>query len=154
MSILLDTHEIPEKGKVQLKIDRSFEIKITAETARRTVNRWLLDEVSSLLGVDPPTLVVGEQVVWRVPVWMSFPHTGRAGIVGVVDVNVETGRMNNSPDCKTAIERQAQALAAKQPPYHLHEAPADYLAQNIPPSPPVYTLDDGTLTITAPSEEG
>ncbi len=146
MIILLDTHTIPEKGRVELKVDRSFEIKVTDEEARRQVNRWLLNEVSYLIGADEPTLVVGdEQVVWRVPAWIGFPHTGRAGNVGSVDVDVETGEMNNTPKCKANIERQAQILAEQQPPYQPKEVPTDYLAKNIPPAPKAHIRNDGTI---------
>ena len=154
MPILLDTHKIPTKGKVDLKVDRSFEIKITAEEAQRRVNRWLLNEVSYLIGADAPTLVVGdERVVWRVPAWIGFPHTGRAGNVGTVDVDVETGAMNNTPECKTNLERQAQVLAEQQPPYRPKEVPTEYLAKNVPPAPEVHTLDDGTMTIATSSDQ-
>ncbi len=76
MTILLDSQPIPPKGKVDLKVERSFEIKITAEEARRQVNRWLLNEVSCLIGADEPTLVVGEErVVWRVPAYLQRLQT-------------------------------------------------------------------------------
>jgi len=153
MTILLDTYTIPEKGKVELKVDRTFEIKVTAEEARHKVNRWLLNEVSCLIGADTPTLVVGEQgVVWRVPAWIGFPHTGRAGVVGTVDVDVETGEMDNTPECKTEIERQAQALAEQQPPYRSREVPTEYLAKNAPPAPQTHILDDDTINVVAPSK--
>ncbi|MCP4683198.1 MAG: hypothetical protein GY864_12755, partial [Desulfobacterales bacterium] len=56
---------IPEEGPVELKVDRSFEIKVTAEQARRQVNRWLHNEVSYMMRALNPTLAVGERVVWR-----------------------------------------------------------------------------------------
>ena len=56
-----------------MKVDRSFEINVTAEEARRHVREWLREEVSLLIDAEPPTLVVGDQVVWRVPAWISFP---------------------------------------------------------------------------------
>jgi hypothetical protein len=73
MTIIIEPYTIPEKGTVELKIERSFDIKVTSEEARRQVNRWLLNEVSYLIGADSPTLVIGERVVWRVPAWLS-PH--------------------------------------------------------------------------------
>ena len=154
MTIILEAYTIPEKGKIELKVERSFDIKVTAEEARRQVNRWLHNEVSILIGADPPTLVVGDQVVWRVPAWIGFPHTGRAGIVGTVDVDVSTGAMDNTPECKAEIERRAEALAAQQPPYRpKSEVPEAYLPKNVPPAPKLYILDDGTLVVAAPSEK-
>lgn len=150
MTILLDPYVIPKKGKVELKVERSFEIKVTAEEAQRQVNRWLLNEVSYLIGADPPTLVVGEQVVWRVPAWIGFPHTGRVGVVGVVDVDVTTGAMNNTPECKAEIERRAEELAARQPPYQPKgEVPEAFLPKHIPPAPKVTIAEDGQLQVVS-----
>jgi hypothetical protein len=153
MTVLLDPYTIPEKGKVELKIERSFEIKITAEEARRQVNRWLRDEVSLLISADLPTLVIGEQVVWRAPVWISFPHTGRAGIVGTIDVDVTTGAMSNTPERQAELEQQAEAVAARQPPYFPKKAPEQYLARNASSIPKLRILEDGTLTSVTPTEQ-
>lgn len=117
MTIIIDFYTIPEKGKVELNVQRSFEIKITAEEARYQVRWWLRDEVSMLIDADPPMLVVGEQVVWRVPAVFSAPGAGRVGVVGAVEVDVTTGEMNITPECKAAIEYQAEALAKRLPPY-------------------------------------
>ncbi len=151
MTILLDPYSVPEKGKVELKIDRSFEIKVTATEAQHKVRWWLRDEVSMLIDADPPTLVIGEQVVWRVPAWIGFPHTGRVGIVGVVDVDVKTGAMNNSPECKTQIERRAEEVAAHQPPYQSKgPVPEKYRPKHIPPAPQII-FDETDLPMVVPT---
>ena len=130
MTIILDNYTIPEKGKVELAA--SFEIKVTAEEARRKVNRWLLEFVSAQMGGETPTLIVGERVVWRVPAYISFPHTGRAGLAGYVDVDVKTGEINNSPERQAEIEKFATEIAKQQPPFKLRETSVEYLAKNIP----------------------
>lgn len=148
MNITLDHCMIPEKGIVELKINRLFEIKVTAEEARRKVNRWLMNEVSMMIGAEAPTLVVGEQVVWRVPAWIGFPHTGRAGTVGTVDVDVQTGDMDNTPEVKAKIERCAEAVAARQLPYQPRpELPAQYLAKGVPPAPKLTIAEDGYVRL-------
>jgi hypothetical protein len=155
MTILLDPYTIPEKGEVELKIDRSFEIKVTAEEARHKVRWWLRDEVSMLIDADPPTLVIGEQVAWRVPAWIGFPHTGRAGVVGTVDVDVNTGAMNNTPECKAEIERQAEEVAARQPPYQPKgPVPEKYRPKHIPSAPQIVFDEAGLpVVVPAPSQE-
>jgi len=50
MTIILDNYLIPEKGKVEL--NASFEIKVTSEEARRKVNRWLLEFVSTQMAAS------------------------------------------------------------------------------------------------------
>ena len=60
MTIILEPYTIPEKGKVELNVKHSFEIKVTAEEARGQVNRWLHEHVTMLIGAEAATLVVGE----------------------------------------------------------------------------------------------
>jgi hypothetical protein len=151
MTIILNQYTLPEKGKVDLKVDRSFEIKITAEEARRQVDRWLLNEVSCLIGAEAPTLIIGERVAWRVPARIGFPDVGRVGIVGTVEVDVETGEMDNTSECKAAIERRAEELATQLPPYRPRsEVPEAYLAKNVPPAPRLDLPDDDEEPIVAP----
>ena len=148
--IILDDYTIPEKGKVELNVKRSFDIRVTAEEARRRVDRWLLNEVSYMIGAETPTLVIREQVVWRVPAWFSAPDVGQVGVVGIVEVDVNTGAMNNTPACKAEIERCAEEWAARLPPYQPKgEAPAVYLAKNVPPAPKLILDADGFPTIVA-----
>jgi len=154
MTIILDSYTIPEKGVVEINLNRSFEIKITAEEARRQVNRWLLNEVSYLMSADAPTLVIGEHVVWRVPAWITFPDVGRAGVVGLVEVDVTTGLMNNTPECKAEIERCAEKVAAHLPPYQpIREVPTEYLAKDVPPAPTLILHEDKPPTVVTTSAE-
>jgi hypothetical protein len=151
MTIVFEPYLIPEKGKVQLKIDRSFEIKVTAAEARRQVRWWLRDEVSMLIDAGLPTLIVGEQVVWRVPAVFSAPGAGRVGEVGVVDVDVTTGAMNATPAHKAAIARQAEKLAVGLPPYQ-PKGPVSpqYRPRHIPPAPKII-LDNQGLPVVRPT---
>jgi hypothetical protein len=36
-------------------------------------------------------------------------------VVGAVDVDIETGEMDNSPGCKAEIEHRAEEIAARLP---------------------------------------
>lgn len=117
MDILLNHVILPDHGEVELKFDRKFTINISAEQARRQVNRWLLLEVSTMIGAEAPTLVLKDSVVWRVPAVFTAPHVGAVGVVGTIEVDVQTGQMNNTPDCKALIEQCAQKLATRLPPY-------------------------------------
>ncbi len=153
MTIVLDQWMLPEKGIVELNVHKSFEIKVTAEEARRSVNRWLMDEVSYMIGAEPPTLVVGERVVWRVPAWIGFPHTGWAGTVGSVDVDVQTGEMDNTTARKVEIERCAEAIAARMPAYQPSlETPVEHLAKHLPPAPRLQITQDGMVVFANPTE--
>jgi hypothetical protein len=135
MTITLESYTIPKQGMVHLQVSRSFEIKITDEEARRQVNRWVHNEVSYLMRGLPPTLVVGEQVVWRVPVSIGFPRLGQMGIVGMVEVDVEIGTMNTSPDLQAQLIREAEKIADRLPPYQPRQtASTAYLAKHLSPA--------------------
>ena len=99
MTIILTNVTLPERGQVAINL--SFEIKVTAEEAKRKVTWWLREEVSMLIYGETPTLVVGERPVWRVPAWIAFPSTGPLGEVGTAEVNADTGEMLNPEGFKS-----------------------------------------------------
>ena len=105
MAIILDNYVIPEKGQVDIDFKLSFEIKHTAVQAKRTVNDWLLNEISYLIGADLPTLILHEKPAWRVPVWLTLPGTKHKEIIGYVDVDVETGQIIDPANSKIKIEQ-------------------------------------------------
>ncbi len=138
MNVMLDNYTLPETGWVAFNVYVAFEIRVTAEQARRKVDTWLLNEVSYLMGAEPPTLVLGQRPVWRVPARISFPSTGPAGIVGTIDVDVETGETyGNTPERKAEMERCGEAIAVKLPPFQVKELPPDYIT-NLNPPPKVF----------------
>ena len=103
-----------------------------------------MTEVSNLIGADTPTLVVLHQrAVWRVPAWLGFPRQGRVGTVGTVDVDAESGQMNNSPACKAALTQRAKELAAMLPPYRTQQTvPPECLVPDGLRMPPVNRLSE------------
>ncbi|MEM7532993.1 MAG: hypothetical protein AAF639_12510 [Chloroflexota bacterium] len=75
------------------------EVIITADDARRQVNRWLCNEVAMLFIARTPSLVTGDNghsPHWRVPVFYVTPSAGEVGQLGEIDVDVKTGEMNNT----------------------------------------------------------
>lgn len=137
MTILLDHYTLPERGLVKLIINQDFEIKITAEEARRQVDRWLFDQVSYMMTAEPPTLVLGERIVWRVPAVLTAPQVGRVGLVGTVDVDVQTGQMANTLELITALQQAGIALGNRLPPYQPgRQLPSDYWANDLQPTQP------------------
>ena len=132
MIIILDKQPIPEKGTFEIR--QSVDILVSAKEARDSVNSWLLNEVSYMMGAEEPTLVVGDRVVWRVPAVLTAPHVGHVGMAGAVDVDVQTGNLNTSPILKEQILRGARELAADLPAYSprsSRDVPAEYVAERI-----------------------
>jgi hypothetical protein len=136
MTIILDNYIIPEKGRVDIQVDYSFDINLTAVQAKRLVNSWLLNEVSLLLGAKAATLVIGERPVWRVPVWVGLADMERAEVVGVVDVDVEKGDILAPDACRAEIVAYLEtAVKPTLSPHHhpIRELPPDYLDNLTPP---------------------
>jgi hypothetical protein len=155
MTIIIDPFTLPDKGKVELNVQRSFEIKVTAEEARRRVNRWLHDHVTMLIGAELPTLVVGEQVVWRVPVVFRVPDLGRVGVVGTIEVEVSSGVMSISTNLSAELETKAEELAQRLPPYQPKgPVPERYRPKHIPPAPTIVLDEAGfPMVVTSPTQE-
>ncbi|MEZ4664585.1 MAG: hypothetical protein R2911_44200 [Caldilineaceae bacterium] len=113
--VLLDAYALPTKGPVKLNVTSSFTINVSAAEAQHQVHKWLIDEVSCNIGADSPTLILSEPPMWRVPAYLSLPPYGRLGQVGVVDVDVESGKLNNPADSLKAIEEAAQKISQRLP---------------------------------------
>ncbi len=122
MAVLLELETLPTQGAVSLRIDYSFNIKVTAHQAQRQVDRWLLNEVSYLMGAGEPMLVVAHQVVWRVPVYLSTPDLGQLGPLAQVQVTVDNGMLEISTQLKTEIWQQAEKWLKTLPPYHPYKS--------------------------------
>lgn len=136
MNIILENYTLPERGHVDVKVNVSFEIKVSAEDARKKVERWLDEEISMLLGADAPALAVGKQTVWRVPIWIGFPSTGKIPGVGAILVDVQTGEIKDPERSKAEIlshlEKEIKPRLPKERTL-IHELPADYLTNLNPP---------------------
>jgi len=132
MIIILDKHPVPEKGTFEIR--QSVNILVSAQEARDSVNSWLLNEVSYMMGAGNPTLVVSDRVLWRVPAVLTAPHVGHVGMSGTVDVDVQTGEFDTSPPRKEQILQGARELATDMPSYSprtSRDVPAEYLAEKI-----------------------
>lgn len=88
--------QIPQSGQLDLTIHVSTPVNYSADAARRIVGRFVANEISYLLRAGDPSLVVGTQIWWRVPVVLALPQHGEVGQVGSVDVSVDTGAYNVS----------------------------------------------------------
>jgi hypothetical protein len=134
MQVVFEKFDLPEAGVFEFDLHRTIDLRITAIQARRTVKRWLFDEVSMLISADEPTLVVGEQVAWRVPAYFSAPGVGRVGVVGTVDVDIKSGNIIDPAKCKLEIEREASKLASHLLPFTPFKVPPQYIPKHIPPA--------------------
>ena len=117
MPIILEKYSIPASGHLELSVNISTEIKISADEARRRVNGFLLNNLSYLMVSDREAeLVVGEKVCWRIAIHHTLPGFGSVGRIGTIDVDVETGEIQPaSPEQIEEMKRRAKILAGSYP---------------------------------------
>jgi len=108
--VLVQKTNLLEGQRVCLQIVPPM-VQVTARTAKRKVTRFLLDEVSYLMGAEQPKLTQAERLVWRVPIVLTYPTHGTVGQVGFIDVNAENGDLLLTLKMIEDIKHHAQALA-------------------------------------------
>ncbi len=72
-----------------------YEIPISPNVARRKANGFLAGYVSMMALAGQPTLILseGEPPLWRVPATLRLPKFGEIGLLGMVEVNAQTGQL-------------------------------------------------------------
>lgn len=134
-TIILDEIDLPESGPAEIEVKRSFTIGISATCARRTVNGWLMLKVSTSMLGDTPSLVIADRMVWRVPILFTATHVGPVGIIGSVDVDVQSGEVLPETANIEEMYCRIEELAKTPPPFKLREVPEEYLAKDLPVTP-------------------
>ena len=94
----------------------SARINITDIAAQRKVSRLLLDLVGTQLYGESPSLVAGQRLVWRVPVWLGLPPAGPVGQVGTLDVDTQTGEVLYTQQLLDELAERGEALAQRTTP--------------------------------------
>ena len=79
------------QSKINLKIEVTAEINVSAFVARQKSNRFLITQAGDQLCAGDPELVVGPKVSWRVPVQYAPSRRGLLGIVGHLMVDADNG---------------------------------------------------------------
>src|SRR5262245_60938582 len=111
--IELEEAILPAQAKIKVELSITSEINITSYTAQRKVSKLLLDEVANLLYGERPNLVVGQRLLWRVPVWLGLPTIGPVGQVGVLDVDAQTGEILFTQEILAELLERGNALARR-----------------------------------------
>lgn len=141
VSVMLEKMSLPSTGVVKVQVDYTFDLKISAEEAQHLVHSWLGGDVSYMIRADEPTLVIDEDksgrplAHWRIPAILTATHLGDVGVVGQVDVDVETGEIRDAKRCAELILSNAKNLATTMPAYKPKgDVPAKYLAPHLKPT--------------------
>ena len=113
MSVRLKELTQLPSSRLDIEVKVSAQVNVTAFSAQRKVSKLVLDQISHLLFGDAPSLVLSDRALWRVPVRLAFPTTGPVGIVGEIDVDIQTGEVLVSETVLQEIEARAADLARR-----------------------------------------
>jgi len=112
-TVLTDARSIPKTAPIHLSFHVAATLNVTAEEARRQVNRQVVTELGTgLIARDPELAFMDEQIAWRVPIVLSLPGLGDLGQVGTVDVDARTGDLLLSSDARERMLQHARRLYA------------------------------------------
>lgn len=133
--IILETVPEPQVGGMRITFDQWVDVQISAEQACETVGEWLFEEITMMMCAEPPTFIIGERSVWRVPVIFYATHVGRVGQVGTVDVDTITGDIVCTiEEAQAKLYPAAQALSKNLPPFKSFSPPEKYKSTRLPPA--------------------
>jgi len=79
------------QSKVDVKIEVTSQINVSAFVARQKANRFLIAQVGDQLCAGEPELVVGAALRWRVPAQYAPSRRGVLGVVGHLLIDADTG---------------------------------------------------------------
>jgi hypothetical protein len=115
MIITIETVKPPESGPFHLQLDLTADIRITPERARKKVGVYAGNHIADLLSGEMPQLVSqAEGTFWRVPVVLSSRSQERIGVVGTIDVAVDTGELEVTEPIIEAIRENARRNIGEQ----------------------------------------
>lgn len=114
MNVELPEITIPAQAEVKIELTLTAQVNVTAQSAQRQVSKLLLDQVGNLLYGERPSLVAGEKLWWRVPVWIALPTTGPLGQVGAFDVDAQTGEIMYTQRMLDGITNRANTVAKRE----------------------------------------
>ena len=113
MNVEMTEIALPAEAQLKIELSLTAQVKITHVTAQRQVSKLLLDQAGNLLYGERPSLVVGQRLLWRVPVWLALPTTGPLGQVGALDVDAQTGEILFAQQILDEIVERGNVLAQR-----------------------------------------
>ena len=113
MDVILRQYPLDQTGTFDIRC--TVTIDVSAQDARKLVQRWLLLHVSHMMGADEPVLEIGEQAMWRVPVHLSTPSAGIVGQIGEVALNAVSGQIQQVEQSKVDLAQRAEKLIQSLP---------------------------------------
>ena len=116
MSVALKDPVLPTGASVDITIRLQSHLNISSTAAQQRANVLLIERVGDRLAAGDPELVVGERLVWRMPVYLHWLGRTQMGPVGQLEVDTETGELLVSPQSLEDLRRNAGRAAADAAP--------------------------------------
>jgi len=108
--IILTGTGLMDNDQPNFEISVMATVNTSAKDARRQAIHWVVSEVGNMLTVGPPSLIIGQQTVWRLPVILTSSTIGTVGEVGIVDVDTKTGKVLTDDKIRTQIIENVKHL--------------------------------------------
>jgi hypothetical protein len=102
----------PAESEIKVELTLTSKINFTAVASQRRVSKLMLDRVGLFYG-ERPSLIIGNRLLWRVPIWLSLPTTGPLGQVGTLDVDVQTGEIIYTSKILDEIRERGHVLVER-----------------------------------------
>jgi hypothetical protein len=100
-------------ARIDVSINISATLNVTAYTAKRKANTFVLNRLGTGLFGDEPQLVVTDKLIcWRVPIFVATASQGRLGQIGQIDVDAQTGEVLADDNLLKDIASNAERLVA------------------------------------------
>jgi len=102
---------LPAQAEVRYQMEITFRVNITPFVARQNVNVYLLTQVGNMCSAGEPTLFLGEQPYWKVPVYCAFPDLNQREKIGELAVDVHNGAIllaESHPSSAEEFERHVE----------------------------------------------
>ncbi len=116
ITVILDSQTVTDMKPFHFNLHVAATLHINATDARRLVNREVVAELSTGLGAREPELAIrGQQLVWRVPLFLSLPGVGELGQVGDIEVDAQTGEILSDAITREQILQHAHRLYTGSP---------------------------------------
>ena len=111
MTATLEKWRAPKGAKVDIRVEVTADVGVTAQAAQQIADEFLQMEVGDLLSAGEPALRVADVLSWEVPIVLSNAARGNLGEVGRLLVDAGTGAIEFTEQDRREVKAHARALS-------------------------------------------
>jgi hypothetical protein len=109
MAVKVSGLPMPPGATLDIRIEMTAQVNVTAFVARQKVTQFVVTEISTNLRGETPDLHIGDRLCWSVPVVLTSPARGVVGKVGEILVDATTGEVLADAEAVRRIHEDAEA---------------------------------------------